>query len=106
MAEFDGVHMLPTETGDAMRRLGTAGRDLAQAWSTARSNISSFEGQLGQGQFGQAFMARYRAGADHAVAAADKWVIAPGDLAHAGQDSVEIYVAADGNAARDLRSLL
>ncbi|WP_202918739.1 YbaB/EbfC family nucleoid-associated protein [Saccharothrix deserti] len=73
----------------------TAFEDAATAWSSAAATIGSLEGQLGRGVLGQAFMGRYRAGAEQVAREVGRRLAAPGELAGAGLASAAEYTQAD-----------
>ncbi len=95
----DGARMDPAGVADAMRALRTAGTDFVSGWSSACSQISGLDGQLGKGPLGQAFMTGYRPGATEIAGAADRGSRIPGEYAAAGEGCIGLYTGMDGDSA-------
>ncbi|MER5268315.1 hypothetical protein ABTZ99_40105 [Actinosynnema sp. NPDC002837] len=91
----DGAQMETAGVEQAMSRMDTAGQGAVTAWSSAATTIGSLEGQLGRGVLGQAFMGRYRVGAEQVARDVSRHVPASERLAGAGLASTADYVQAD-----------
>ncbi len=82
--------------------MDTAGRNLGTAWATVSDRLAARSGQLGAGELGAAFMARYEQSAAAATAAVADHCRQPGLLATTGHECAGLYRAADRNAAGTL----
>lgn len=94
-ASSGGAHMETAAVEREMSRLGAAGQDAATAWSSAAATIAGLEGRLGRGVLGQAFMGRYRAGAEQVAREVGRHLTMPTELAGAGLASTADYARAD-----------
>ncbi|NUS65416.1 MAG: hypothetical protein HOQ46_17390 [Saccharothrix sp.] len=87
--------MLTESVADAMSRIATAGRTMADDWRGIGSEIAGLGGQLGRGDLGAAFVAGYRERAGQVTIDADQRCQEPGLLADLGKAGVDSYRSAD-----------
>jgi hypothetical protein len=93
------MHMDTGAMTTAMDLMDLAGRTMSTDWGTVSGQLSDRAGQLGQGELGAAFHARYEQAAAATTAAVEHHCRQPGLLATMGHQCAGLYVSADQNVA-------
>jgi hypothetical protein len=95
-----GVSMYPAPTSQNMADIATTNTDAQGGWSTAKGQIGSLEGKLGQGPMGGPFREQYNPAATQLTDAIDSMTTNLGKISKAGTDAVPMYVEADAVAGQ------
>jgi|SRR4051794_22094293 hypothetical protein len=90
-----GVSMYPAPTSKNMADIAGTNTDAQNGWSTAKGQIDSLEGKLGQGPMGGPFREQYNPAATQLTSAIDTMTTNLGKISKTGADAVPIYVQAD-----------
>ncbi|HYQ61926.1 hypothetical protein [Actinophytocola sp.] len=90
-----GVSMYPAPTSKNMGDVANTNTDAQNGWGTAKGQIGSLEGKLGQGPMGGPFREQYNPAATQLTGAIDAMTASLGKIAQAGSEAVPMYVQAD-----------
>jgi hypothetical protein len=90
-----GVSMYPAPTSSMMSDIANTDTDAKNGWSTAKGQIHSLEGNLGQGPMGGPFREQYNPAATQLTQAINSMTTNLSSISKTGTEAVPMYIQAD-----------